>query len=277
MRLAAAQPLISAIQLVKLEIHGAATVPAPVSPFSRPPHYSVGFSRRIKHLSPHLCLRVPVLNSRQKRNEISALSPELGLRDIPGYSAKWSRHDDVGIAAGIARVLPLVEATGGEVVAVARSPLRLQRRVTKTTACRRARALPIAYAVIRLEPPATFGARPLLRHASIVIDAGPPKPVDCFWRADPGCFSRASTIRNAASALAPGGSLVVIDCLSDGSATDNNGAAVYALHLGMRTAKGRVYSAQEVGALCAAAGLSRQETHLLSNAMLPLRALIAQR
>lgn len=58
---------------------------------------------------------------------------------------------------------------------------------------------------------------------------------------------RASAIvSRAATALAPGGALLVIDALAGGTPDREQARAVYALHLGMRTINGRVYSRAEI-------------------------------
>jgi hypothetical protein len=130
-------------------------------------------------------LRVAQLNSGQKRNEIGALSPELGLRDVPGDLVQRRRRGDHGIAAGVALALPLIEAPRGEVLAVARTPRSLLLRAKLPPALRRTRAMAIAYARVNTEPVAALAARALLRHPPIVTDAATALGVDCFWRADP--------------------------------------------------------------------------------------------
>jgi len=136
-------------------------------------------------LRPHLGLRVPQLNSRQKRNEIGALRPELGLRDVPGDLVQRRRRGDHGIAAGVAEALTLVEAPCSEVLAVARPPLGLLLGAQLPPALHGARAVAIAYARINTEPVAALAARALLRHASMLADSASSPRVDCFSRAAP--------------------------------------------------------------------------------------------
>lgn len=140
------------------------------------------FLRGISHLSPHLGLRVASLNSRQKRNEVSTLSPELGLRDIPGNLVQRGRRSDRRITAGVADALTLVEASSGEVLAVTLTPLGLLRRAQLSPALRGARSMATTYARIDLEPAAALAARALLRHAPIVSGSS---EVDHFCRAAP--------------------------------------------------------------------------------------------
>ena len=124
------------------------------------------------------------LNSRQKRNEIRTLSPELGLRDIPGNFVERRRRRDPRITAGVAHALAFIKATGGEVLAVARTPTRLLLRTQLLPALRGTRPLPIAYAWIGSEPSMALTTRPLLRHSPIVIDGRASSKVDCFCRAE---------------------------------------------------------------------------------------------
>ncbi len=65
-------------------------------------------------------------------------------------------------------------------------------------------------------------------------------------------------VQRAAGAIAPGGKLLVIDALAGGTPSREQARAVYGLHLGMRTAHGRVYSRAEIGAWIAEAGLREE-------------------
>jgi SAM-dependent methyltransferase len=70
--------------------------------------------------------------------------------------------------------------------------------------------------------------------------------------------ARASrVIERIAKALAPGGSLVVIDALASGSPDADLDRSLYALHLGLRTRTGEVHSAATITKWCQAAGLSQ--------------------
>lgn len=62
-------------------------------------------------------------------------------------------------------------------------------------------------------------------------------------------------VHRAVAALEPGGQLLVIDALAGGTQARDQAKAVYALHLGMRTDKGRVYSRDEISAWIRDAGL----------------------
>lgn len=65
-------------------------------------------------------------------------------------------------------------------------------------------------------------------------------------------------VTRAAAALEPGGSLVIVDAIAGGTPERERARTVYALHLGMRTDHGRVYSRDEIGAWLTAAGLHDQ-------------------
>jgi hypothetical protein len=133
-------------------------------------------------------LRVTELNSRQKRNEISTLSPELGLRDIPGNSVQRRRRGDRRITARVASALPLIEPPRREILGVARAPLGLLLRTKLSPTLGRADAVTFAYARVNTEPVAALRARTLLRHVAIVPPAvhnGSMLEVDCFSRASP--------------------------------------------------------------------------------------------
>jgi len=62
-----------------------------------------------------------------------------------------------------------------------------------------------------------------------------------------------------AAAVAPAGSLIVLDCIPDGSARGEVERAFYALHLGLRTARGRVHELAALARWSEAAGLSGHE------------------
>lgn len=66
-------------------------------------------------------------------------------------------------------------------------------------------------------------------------------------------------VRRAAGALEPNGALVIVDALAGGTPVREQARAVYALHLGMRTDHGRVYSRDEITGWIAACGLTRFE------------------
>ncbi len=67
-------------------------------------------------------------------------------------------------------------------------------------------------------------------------------------------------VQRAVAAIEPGGQLLVIDALSGGTPEREQARAVYALHLGMRTEKGRVYSRDEIGGWIRDAGLHTHAT-----------------
>lgn len=65
-------------------------------------------------------------------------------------------------------------------------------------------------------------------------------------------------VTRAAAALEPGGSLVIVDAIAGGTPDRERARTVYALHLGMRTDHGRVYSRDEIADWLAAEGLRDQ-------------------
>ena len=56
-----------------------------------------------------------------------------------------------------------------------------------------------------------------------------------------------SLIERSVAALRPGGSLLVVDALAEGTPAARQSVAVYAFHLAMRTRSGRVHTAAEIG------------------------------
>lgn len=62
-------------------------------------------------------------------------------------------------------------------------------------------------------------------------------------------------VDRAASAIVPGGQLLVVDALAGGTPEREQGRTVYGLHLAMRTDHGRVYTPAEVTAWMHGAGL----------------------
>ncbi len=66
-------------------------------------------------------------------------------------------------------------------------------------------------------------------------------------------------VHRAATAVEPGGSLMIVDALASGTPSHEQARTVYGLHLGMRTDHGRVYSRDEIGAWITEAGLRDQQ------------------
>jgi ubiquinone/menaquinone biosynthesis C-methylase UbiE len=56
-----------------------------------------------------------------------------------------------------------------------------------------------------------------------------------------------SLIERSVAALRPGGSLLIVDALAEGTPAARQSVAVYAFHLAMRTRSGRVHTAAEIG------------------------------
>jgi SAM-dependent methyltransferase len=86
--------------------------------------------------------------------------------------------------------------------------------------------------------------------------------------------SARSLLRRVTAALAPGGDLVVIDALLQGDPARDRARAIYALHLAMRTRRGRVHPRAEVERWCRDAGLGKGELITLNAPARALGALI---
>lgn len=67
----------------------------------------------------------------------------------------------------------------------------------------------------------------------------------------------ASAVQRIAKAVAPGGALLVVDALAEGTPERDRARASYALHLGLRTRSGQVHRAQTISGWLAQAGLPR--------------------
>jgi ubiquinone/menaquinone biosynthesis C-methylase UbiE len=89
--------------------------------------------------------------------------------------------------------------------------------------------------------------------------------------------SARSLVRRVTAALAPGGELVVIDALGEGDLARDRARSIYALHLAMRTRRGRVHPRAEVERWCHEAGLGEGELVTLSAPPRALGALIHRR
>jgi SAM-dependent methyltransferase len=81
----------------------------------------------------------------------------------------------------------------------------------------------------------------------------------------------------AASALAPGGELVVVEALDDGTPDGARAMAIYALHLAMRTAAGRVYTRGQIKEWMTVAGLVDARDVALHDALGTVGAIRARR
>lgn len=84
-------------------------------------------------------------------------------------------------------------------------------------------------------------------------------------------------VERFASALTPGGEIVIIDCLAEGTPARDFTRTLYALHLGLRTAKGGVHPASALVAMCERAGLGDTRLELLDDKAPGMGALIASR
>jgi len=138
-----------------------------ISSFGRP-----GRSRPNSHEESStwavLWFRRPDENSRQIRNEIGALSPELVFRGVPGNLPQHSRPRRFRHApARGARRLTGLEPPRASITRVAFAPRRLRLRSPRCLARGlAARALARPYARVGYEPAVALAARPLLRYAA---------------------------------------------------------------------------------------------------------------
>jgi ubiquinone/menaquinone biosynthesis C-methylase UbiE len=69
----------------------------------------------------------------------------------------------------------------------------------------------------------------------------------------------AALIRRVASVLLPGGDLVIVDMLGDGTPVGERAQAIYALHLALRTREGKVHPLSDLQAWVERAGLLPDE------------------
>ena len=89
------------------------------------------------------------------------------------------------------------------------------------------------------------------------------------------CTTAAGVDRRVAPAIAPGGALLVIDALDDGSPDGVLNLSLYALHLGLRTRTGSVHSADTIARWLARVGLSRVRSIAFPDGPGALGALLA--
>ena len=87
----------------------------------------------------------------------------------------------------------------------------------------------------------------------------------------------AEVVQRAASAIADGGALLVIDALAHGTPDRERSRAIYALHLGLRTKNGRVHSPSTITRWCADAGLGKVESIDVAAGVGGVGALLARR
>ncbi len=88
-----------------------------------------------------------------------------------------------------------------------------------------------------------------------------------------------SLIRRTVGALRPGGSLLIVDALSDGRPAAERRRAIYGFHLAMRTRSGRVHPSAEIGRWMNEAGCEAPTEITLGNADMaagPLGALVTR-
>jgi ubiquinone/menaquinone biosynthesis C-methylase UbiE len=87
----------------------------------------------------------------------------------------------------------------------------------------------------------------------------------------------ARVVQRIAPAVAPGGEIVIIDAMSDGSPTADDYVAAYALHLALRTGHGRPHTELQLRAWLSAAGFA-EATRVPAGPDMPgLAALVASR
>lgn len=85
----------------------------------------------------------------------------------------------------------------------------------------------------------------------------------------------ARLVQRIAGAVVPGGNLVIVDALGDGTPEGATALATYALHLGLRTQSGRVHTATTISEWLAHAGLSDVRAIHIPGAAGAVGALIA--
>jgi SAM-dependent methyltransferase len=67
----------------------------------------------------------------------------------------------------------------------------------------------------------------------------------------------ASLVERVADGVAPGGSLLIVDAIAEGTHERDRARSLYALHLGLRTRNGQVHRAKTISGWLARAGFSR--------------------
>lgn len=82
-------------------------------------------------------------------------------------------------------------------------------------------------------------------------------------------------VQRAAQAIEPGGRLLIVDALAGGTPESEQSRSIYALHLGMRTERGRVYSRDEIGGWIREAGLRNIEAVQLAENLGAVGAILA--
>jgi ubiquinone/menaquinone biosynthesis C-methylase UbiE len=87
----------------------------------------------------------------------------------------------------------------------------------------------------------------------------------------------ARLVARVANALAPGGELVVVDAIGNRSSDSQRSLSIYALHLALRTAEGRVYTREQIATWLADAGLSDIRDVQLTDALGTVGAIRARR
>jgi hypothetical protein len=65
-------------------------------------------------------------------------------------------------------------------------------------------------------------------------------------------------VHRAATAIEPGGKLLIVDALGGGTPARERARTIYGLHLGMRTEHGRVYTRAEINGWISETGLAEQ-------------------
>jgi 2-polyprenyl-3-methyl-5-hydroxy-6-metoxy-1,4-benzoquinol methylase len=84
-------------------------------------------------------------------------------------------------------------------------------------------------------------------------------------------------IHRAAAALAPGGELVIVDILSDGTQEAERTRAIYGLHLAMRTERGSAHEAGVMEGWLVDVGFAPPRLEMLDGAMHGIAALVARK
>jgi ubiquinone/menaquinone biosynthesis C-methylase UbiE len=87
----------------------------------------------------------------------------------------------------------------------------------------------------------------------------------------------ARLVARVAKALALGGELVVVDAIGDSSLDSQRSLSIYALHLALRTAHGRVYTREQIASWLVDAGLTDVRDVPLTDALGTVGAIRARR
>jgi SAM-dependent methyltransferase len=179
-------------------------------------------------------------------------------------AAKLTRHErilDVGAGSGVWSLAMAERSDAARITAIDLPQVLPAFEERAESLGLRGRVEPVAADYHSIELPTEAFDRVLLAN---VLHLEPPR-------------SARSLVRRVTPALAPGGELVVIDALLEGDPARDRARSIYALHLAMRTRRGRVHPRTEVERWCRDAGLGEGELVTLNAPARALGALIHRR